>query len=75
MIVIRDSKNFDFHFDWPKDFDKNLKHEIEFLRKSNEPLAENKMINQTEQLLSTYKRGNKFMNMEKSKMNEPHKNY
>ena len=30
LIVIRD---FYFDFDWPKDVDKNLKHEIEFIIK------------------------------------------
>ena len=30
MIVIRDPKTFCFNFDWPKDVDGNLKHEIEF---------------------------------------------
>ena len=43
MIVIRDSKNFYFSFDWPKDVDENLKHEIEFIIKINESLAENKI--------------------------------
>ena len=44
MIVIRDSKTFFFffHFDWPKNVDENLKHEIEFIVKSNESLAEKK---------------------------------
>ena len=36
MIVIRDAKIFCFNFDWPKDVDGNLKHEIEFITKSNE---------------------------------------
>ena len=30
MIVIRDHQNFCFNFDWPKDFDMNLNHKIEF---------------------------------------------
>ena len=55
MIVIRD---FYFYFEWPKDIDKNFKHEIEFIRKSNESLVENKLKNKTEQLLSRYKHGN-----------------
>ena len=42
MIVIRDSKTFYFHFDWPKNFDENLKHQNDFIIKSNEYLAENK---------------------------------
>ena len=35
-IVIRDTKTFYFDFDWPKDVDENLKHEIEFIIKSRE---------------------------------------
>ena len=42
MIVIRDPKTFYFHFDQPKNVDENLKHEIEFIVKSNESLAEKK---------------------------------
>ena len=40
MIVIKDPKTFCFNFDLPQDGDKNLKHEIEFIIKSNESLAE-----------------------------------
>ena len=57
MIVIRDPKFFYFHFDWPRDVDENLKHEIEFIIKSNESLPENK-INEIKQLLLKYKHGN-----------------
>ena len=39
MIWIRDPKTFCFNFDWPKYANKNLKHEIEFIIKSNESLA------------------------------------
>ena len=35
MIAIRDSKTFYFDFDWPKDIDENLKHEMELFIKSN----------------------------------------
>ena len=35
LVVIKDSKNFCFNFDWPKDLDGNLKHETEFIIKSN----------------------------------------
>ena len=45
------------YFGWLKDVDENLKHEIEFVIKSNESLAENKK-NKIEQLLSKYKLGN-----------------
>ena len=58
MIAIRDPKTFYFDFDWPKDVDQNLKHEIEFLIKSNESFAENKIKNEIEQLLPKYKHGN-----------------
>ena len=54
MIVIRDPKACCFNFDWPKDVDENLKHEIEFIIKSNKSLAENKIKNEIEQLLSKY---------------------
>ena len=43
MIVIRDPKTFYFHFDWSNNADGNLKHEIEFVIKSNESLADNKI--------------------------------
>ena len=58
MIVIRDPKTFCFNFDWPKYVDENLTHEIEFIIKSNESLAENKIKNEIEQLLLKYKHGN-----------------
>ena len=57
-IVIKDAETFNFDFDWPKDVDENLKHEIEFIKKSNKSLAENKIKNEIEQLLSKYKYGN-----------------
>ena len=43
MIVIKDPKTFCFNFDFPKDVDQNLKREIEFIIKSNECLAGNKI--------------------------------
>ena len=36
------SQNFLFNFDLPKNVDQNVKHETEFITKSNESLAENK---------------------------------
>ena len=39
MAVIRAPKTFYFDFDWPKDFDDDLKHDIEFITKINESLA------------------------------------
>ena len=58
MIVISDLKTFCFNFDWPKDVDENSKHKIEFILKSNESLAENKIRNKIEQLLLKFKDGN-----------------
>ena len=58
MIVIRDPKTFCFNFGWFKDVDENLKHETEFVIKSNESLAENKTKNKIELLLLKYKHGN-----------------
>ena len=43
MIVIRDPKTFCFNFGWPKDVEKNLKRETEFIKKIYIYLAQNKM--------------------------------
>ena len=51
MIVIRDHKICYFDFDCPKDIGKTWKHEVEFIIKSNESLAENKTNNKIEKLL------------------------
>ena len=58
MAVIRELKTFYFDFNQPRDADKNLKHEIEFIIKSNEFLADKKIYNEIKQLLSKYKHGN-----------------
>ena len=55
MIVIRDPKIFCFNFNWSKTVDENLKNETEFIIKSSESLAENKIKNEIEQLLLKYK--------------------
>ena len=47
MIVVRNPKTFCFNFDRNNNVDQNLKHEIEFITKSNESLAENKTKNET----------------------------
>ena len=52
------SQKFCFNFYQPKDVHDDLKHEIEFIIKSNESLAENKMKKEIEQLLLKYKHGN-----------------
>ena len=69
VIVIRDPKTF--YFDRPKDVDENLKHEIEFIIKSNESSAGNKIKNEIEQLSSKCKHGSNIH--ENSKTNESHK--
>ena len=48
IIVIRNPKKIYFNFDWPKGVDENLKHEFQFIIKSNESLAENKIKNEIE---------------------------
>ena len=55
MIAIRDPKTFCRTFNWSKG---NSKHKIEVIIKVNESLAENKIKNEIEQLLSKYKHGN-----------------
>ena len=67
VIAKGDPKQCCLNFDWPKDDDENLKHEIEVIIKSNESLAEKKIKNETGQLLSKYKHGNNIMNTENSK--------
>ena len=57
MILVRDSKTFYFDFDCLKDANKNLKHEIEFIIKSNESSTENKIKDKTKLLLLEYKHG------------------
>ena len=73
MIVTRDSKTFCCDFDWPKDVGENLRHEIEFIIKSNESLSENKIKNKIEQLFLKYKHGDNIHEHGKQKTNEPHK--
>ena len=84
MVVIRDPITLYFSFDWPKDFDENLKHEVEFMIKSNESLAENKKIkkqNKTKKQKKTrwsnyclnISMATIFMSTENSKKIEPHK--
>ena len=66
-IVIRDPKSSCFNFDWPEVVGENLKHEIEFMIKSNESLAEIKIKNQIEQLLLKYKHGSNIHDHRKQK--------
>ena len=57
MVVIRQPKTFHFYFHWPKNVDEKLRHEIEFIIKNNKFLAQNKVENDIDQLLSRYKHG------------------
>ena len=58
IVAITERKTFNYDFDWPKNVDENLKHEIEFIIKNNESFVEKKIKNEIEQLLSTYRHGN-----------------
>ena len=51
IVGIRDPKTFYFDFYMPRNVDKNLKHQIKFIIKSNESLGENEIKNEIEQLL------------------------
>ena len=48
MIVIRGPKTFCFNFDFPKNVDDKLMHDVEFIIKRNGSLAENKIKNEIE---------------------------
>ena len=73
MVVIREPKIFILVLILPKSFDKNLKHEIQFITKSNESLAENKAKNKIEQYCPNISIETIFMNTKNSKTNELHK--
>ena len=45
------SQTFCFNFNWSKYIDEDLKHDIEFILRSNASLAENKINNDIEQSL------------------------
>ena len=49
LNVIRDPTTFYFYFDRLKDIDEHLKHKTEFIIKSNESFAENRIKNEIEQ--------------------------
>ena len=54
----------------PKDADENMKHEIKFIIKSNESLAQNKTKNDIGQLLSKYRHGNNIRENRKQQNEE-----
>ena len=68
--MIRDPKTFCFNFNWPKDVDENLKHEIEFIIKSNESLLKNKIKQDRTIIVKKISTETIFMNTENSKANE-----
>ena len=53
--VVIATKQKPFHFDLPKDVDKNCKYEIHFIIKHNKLSAEHAMKNNISQLSSKYK--------------------
>ena len=68
MVVIREPKTFYFDFDWPKDVNRNLKLDAEFIIKGNQSLAENKIKNEIGQLLLKYKLRNYIHENSKQKI-------
>ena len=57
-LVKAETKAFHLHFNLPKDVDKNLKHETDFIIKHNESLVEHKIKNEIDQSLFKHKSGN-----------------
>ena len=55
VVIITESKII--HFSWPKDFDNNLKYEIDFFIKHNFLLAEYTIKNKINKLLFKHKHG------------------
>ena len=72
MLVKREPKTFHFKFDLPKNVDKNLKHEIEFIIKRNESSAECKIKNEIDHYWLNVSMEMVFMNTENNKTNEQH---
>ena len=68
--MIRDPKTFCFNFNWPKDVDENLKHEIEFIIKSNESLLKNKIKQDRTIIVKNISTETIFTNTENSETNE-----
>ena len=68
--MIRDPKTFCFNFNWPKDVDENLKHEIEFIIKSNESLLKNKIKQDRTIIVKNISTETIFTNTENNETNE-----
>ena len=58
-------QTFHIHFGLNKYNNKNLKHEIDFIIKQNWILAEQRLKNQTDELMCKYKHGNNSHENEK----------
>ena len=71
MVVIREPKTFYFDLDIPRDLDKNLKHEIEFIIKRNESLAGYEIKMKLNNYCSNISIKTIFMNTENRKTSEP----
>ena len=71
FTIITKPKNF--HYGLPKDIDKNLEHEIDYIITHNELLAEHAIKNGISHYCLNIRMETMFMNMENSKTNEPHK--
>ena len=56
LIIVTETKTF--HFDFPKEFGTNLKHEIYLIIKHNKLLTKYTIKNEVRQLLSKYEDGN-----------------
>ena len=54
-FVMIEPQTFHFYFDLPKDVDKNLKLEIDFVIRHNEYLVKERIKNEIDQLLYRYK--------------------
>ena len=68
--MIRDPKTFCFNFNWPKDVDENLKHEIEFIIESNESLLKNKIKQDRTIIVKNISTETIFTNTENNETNE-----
>ena len=71
LVIITETKTI--HSDLTKDVSNNLTHEIDFILKHNQVLAEHTIKNKFVDFCSNISMETIFMNMENSKTNEPHK--
>ena len=57
-LEIIETKTFHFHFDLPKDFDMNLKDEVDYTIKRNGGLSKQRIKNEIDKLWYKYKHAN-----------------